>query len=302
MVLVVLFLIFNVYMFTQQQNVGLQDTISQTQQLNADRTAEDITISDRLLVPNQDNLDVYCQVLNSGPIAVNLVSLWANDVNSQTHNSIPVSISLQPGETKNFNILMNLVDAQPSDAQIAVWFVTARGNLIPVTEAEDDISEIQLPETGSIKLDWRQIKYYDFGTTQPLSGAVLPAKATYGCTVPSNHYVLIAAILTNLDPQQQSITLTNDTYIYAIAKNSKSGNPHDNVAFSMNIASVNGNKYNATFTTQTLRYNEPVVAYFGADTYENDILPFNMVLFGYTSSGIAYGQNIPFVTFKFSDT
>jgi hypothetical protein len=69
----------------------------------------------------------------------------------------------------------------------------------------------------------------------------------------------------------------------------------------MNIASVNGNHYSTTFTTQTLKYNEPVMIYFGVDTYENDILPFNMVLFGYTSSGAAYGQNIPFVTFKFSD-
>ncbi|MCW4024170.1 MAG: hypothetical protein NWF01_03950 [Candidatus Bathyarchaeota archaeon] len=289
-------------MFTQQQNVGLQDTISQTQQLNADRTSEDITVSDMLLIPTQNNIDIYCQIFNSGPIATNLVSLWANDIDSQTHNSIPISVSLQPGESKNFNILMNLDGAQPSDEQIAAWFVTARGNLIPIVEAEDDISELQLPETGSIKLDWRQIKYYDFGIDPPLSGAALPATATYGCTIPSNHYVLIAAVLTNLDPEQQPITLTNDTYIYAIAKNSHSGNPHDNVAFSMNIAAVNGNHYSTTFTTQTLMYNEPVMVYFGVDTYENDILPFNMVLFGYTSSGAAYGQNIPFVTFKFSNT
>ena len=81
-------------------------------------------------------------------------------------------------------------------------------------------------------------------------------------------------------------------------------NPHS--VFNAWISKVTGNTYYGQFAegeTIELPYGVPKTVYFGPVSESNDIIPFNMVLVGrFTDTGIAYGQNIPFVTLEFIST
>ena len=95
-----------------------------------------------------------------------------------------------------------------------------------------------------------------------------------------------------MDPQQRPIVITSDSQIFALAQ-SVGGNPHNNVAFTANIVTVQNNIYYSNLLNPvTLNYNEAKILYF-AFIYDDaaEAMPFNLVLFGYFSTtGVSYGQ------------
>ena len=129
MVLVVMYLYFNVFMFIQSRNVAFQDTISQSQQLDVDRNTEQITISNATMVNAQPNIS--CTITNTGPLPVQIVRLWVQDLEVKMHTTISISppIVLQPGSRTTQSFPINIAGASVNDP-FCLWFVTARGNLV----------------------------------------------------------------------------------------------------------------------------------------------------------------------------
>jgi hypothetical protein len=127
MVLVVMYLYFNVFMFIQSRNVAFQDTISQSQQLDVDRNTEQVTISNVTCTPTS----ISCNITNTGPLPVQIVRLWVVDSHASVQNyaQLPVHIILQPGANVPFDKTVTINGASIND-RLTIWFVTARGNLV----------------------------------------------------------------------------------------------------------------------------------------------------------------------------
>ncbi len=130
LVLVVLFLYFNVFMFIQNQDTKFQDIISQSQQLDADRNVECLTItSPAISIAALNQVNVACTIINNSSLPVKITRVWLKDINTNDVGySDLLSLSIGPGTTKNVDFQVNLLNASPTD-NYHMDLVTFRGNL-----------------------------------------------------------------------------------------------------------------------------------------------------------------------------
>ena len=110
MVLILIFMIFNVYMFTQQRNTDFQDTVSIVNQMHNERDSEQLVLLDWSNDTNGNQITVSGTIQNIGPVSVEIIRLWIQSVKGLTQiesgtvgseNPLFPSI-LPPGETKIF--------------------------------------------------------------------------------------------------------------------------------------------------------------------------------------------------------
>jgi archaellum component FlaG (FlaF/FlaG flagellin family) len=129
MVLAVLFLFFNVYMFIQKQDIKFQDTIMQSQQMDTDRNNEKVSIPiDPTQTTNANIVTVNCSIKNDGSIPAKIVRAWLTDTtyNTISHTNI-LGIVLSPGEISNRLLAFTMND---HSGQFRLDIVTSRGNII----------------------------------------------------------------------------------------------------------------------------------------------------------------------------
>ncbi len=122
MVLVVMYLYFNVFMFIQSRNVAFQDVTSQSQQLDIDRSMERVRISNVTYPLGR----IALTIKNIGPLPVQLVRMWVQNTEGEyTTLSFSPPIVLNSGSeiSQDFPIGGLMGD-------IVFWFVTARGNSV----------------------------------------------------------------------------------------------------------------------------------------------------------------------------
>lgn len=294
MVLVILFLYFNVYAFMVNRNTAFQDTASQVAQMNVDRSTETLAVSN--VTPpsvSGSNVNVNCNIDNTGPLSVQLVSLWVKDLNlndalSQNYNWTSVSEVLQPGGSAAFSGAVSIANSKPGD-QFALWFVTARGNVV----SQSTTGATQ--GTGPVVVNFDQFRQY---TLSGNVGGQDIGSPTSSLSIANYSYTIIAALLTNVDPSGQTITLASGSYVWAPTFSSSAMN-----AYSWPIANVVNNVYQQNFGSQNLSPGIPTWVYFGPTKPLNasGVLPLSIVLFGELGSS-DYGQNIPFVSADFYHT
>jgi hypothetical protein len=323
MVLVILFLIFNVQIFMLNRDAALQDTIGQSQQLEADSSTEQLMFISQSATASGNQATVSWQIKNTSPIPIELVNLWVQGTPTAYGNT-PISIALGPGETETSQRTVTLNEA--ASGSCIFWFVTSRGNVLgpelgSQAPAGKDGKDGQTGPTGpegpqgpegvsglisSIKMDWLKFRYYDFGTSVPVDGTALPVPHS-GCDLPQDHYVMIAAEFTNMDPDNRTITLTADTYVWAINPRENTGGGALKTLLAWPIVSVQNGQLQNNFTSQDLLVGVPTMVYFLSWTEktphstENPV-PLSINLYGTTTSGGSYGQNVPFVSIKFTST
>jgi hypothetical protein len=132
MVLVVMYLYFNVFMFIQSRNVAFQDVTSQSQQLDIDRNIERITISNVTYTPVNSlsgHYNIALTIKNTGPLPVQLVRMWVQNTQAEYTSvgiSPPITVPSGGKITRDFSFTMG----GTSMDEIVFWFVTARGNLV----------------------------------------------------------------------------------------------------------------------------------------------------------------------------
>jgi hypothetical protein len=120
MVLVVIYLYTSVFSVIQDQNLKFQDATSQSQQLDADRNAEKVTISD----VKYESTEVTFTIKNSGALPVQIERVWIQNQN-ETAVAFPKSIVLASGIEKP-NVSISISGASINSV---FWIVTSRGNL-----------------------------------------------------------------------------------------------------------------------------------------------------------------------------
>ncbi len=134
MVLVVMFLFYNVYMFMMNRDTDLQNVTSRSQQLDADRNAEILTILNTATSGGSGfPIVVTCTIVNSGSVPVQIVRLWLKDLSSMS-NLPAVNISLlnqnvvlQPGASTLRSFQVSMPGAFSSDT-FALTLISSRGN------------------------------------------------------------------------------------------------------------------------------------------------------------------------------
>ena len=133
LVLVVLFLFFNVYMFMLSRDTDFQNAASRSQQLDADRNAESITITDAQILPSgPDTIIITCTLINNGSVPVQIVRLWLLDSSMPPPNitNMSVNIVMQSGiKRTSQSFIVSLPGALPTHL-FALRLVTSRGNLV----------------------------------------------------------------------------------------------------------------------------------------------------------------------------
>jgi hypothetical protein len=134
MVLIVLFLYFNVFTFSLNRDKDFQDIISRSQQLDADRNAEQITITD--VVVTQDGsgqIYITCVLVNNGSVPVQLARLWVHDNDLLQPNIANVELStqsilLQQGSSVPAQFPPISIQGASYSDEFYMWLVTFRGN------------------------------------------------------------------------------------------------------------------------------------------------------------------------------
>ncbi len=135
MVLVVVFLYFNVYLYTLDRNRDFQDVTSRSQQLDADRNSEKVTVLDASCTNGGgDSIVITCTLVNSGSVPTQIVRLWLQDNSFPAPNVGTVdlrsgNIILQPGVTKSQTFIVVLSGASSADS-FALRLVTSRANIV----------------------------------------------------------------------------------------------------------------------------------------------------------------------------
>jgi len=133
MVLIVLYLYYNLYLFTLNRETDFQDVSSRSQQLDADRNSEKITISNVADSQAGTSLIISCTLTNSGSVAIQMVRLWLTDFTTTPSSVYNVglqssNIVLQPGQQKPETFTVTQFQGAATDS-LALELVTSRANI-----------------------------------------------------------------------------------------------------------------------------------------------------------------------------
>ena len=302
MVLVVLLLSTGVFMWTLSQNTLYNEALREKNQQEADRRYENVVATNGNYTFSGNVVTVAATLTNAGPVATQIINLWVFDTSKQTYgfnNSLAsmTGANLNPGQVLNLNgtnaIEVTVPNAGSSD-NFNVWFVTARGNTVPLTKSQGIIMAQVSQGIGSISFDFEQFWHYDF-STQPADGTPLPSKSPNNYTVSANNYTVFHVVLTNLDPLGKNIVLDGNSSIYIICAQSAT------VKYgTWGLVNVTANKiYPSSGAQCYLKYENMIEIYFAGKLKQNPDLntayPLNVLLLGRKGNN-DYGQNIPFVS------
>jgi hypothetical protein len=138
MVLVVMFLFFNVYIFTLDRNAEYQDAVSRANQLDVNKGTEQKAVN--LVVMKNQSGSVWmlkCNAVNSGAAPVAIVRVWIDNYPSLGQSrtiAFPTPVILLPGasaELLGTQCPIPTPNGDPSlDYYYGVTVVTQFGNLL----------------------------------------------------------------------------------------------------------------------------------------------------------------------------
>ncbi|MDI6905747.1 MAG: hypothetical protein QMD13_09780 [Candidatus Bathyarchaeia archaeon] len=297
MVLVMLFLSTSVFLWTLSQNTIYNEAVRARNQEEADCQNENVVASAGNYSVTGDQVTVKVVLKNAGSIAVQIINLWVLDTSIQRYTNKSLSLSLTPGE------VLNLVEPSPLTVTIpgadpnhnfASWFVTARGNTIPL-EKEQAVIVAQLAQgIGSLALDFDTFRYYN------ISGGKLVNCPAGNPTfrVPYGETIAFGFNLTNFDQSKKTITFHGQSVLWSIFPASP-GQLNGPIWY---IANVNPDgSIDATYSPISLAWGESKLFVFAKQAgkwftqQQNTLGALNLLLYGTFQDESEYAQNIPFV-------
>jgi len=303
LVMIILFLYANVFIFIQRENTRFQDVVSEVNQMDIDRSSEKLIVSNLNYTVVEDKVHVEAQVTNDGAVSIQIITIWVVDKTIQKygHNDT-LNINLKTGDTLIFtesNALRVTIKGSSSSNVFTSWFVTVRGNLVPLEE-EQGIIVAQLAQgIGSLALDFEKFRYFTYESPQKLSNY---PTGTVSFNVPKNEYVAFGCYLTNLDPSKQTITIDSHSLFW------QPGRPGvaEGAWFIVNVnedGTINGAyspislKYGETKMFVFASQNDLALGSFSRAKTPNTVTTVaTFLLLHGTLGSTAYAQNIPFVS------
>jgi len=215
MVIIILFMSFNVFTFTLFKNTQFRDAVDALNRMDVEQTYERISFSDVSFPRLENNWTlVEAQLTNDGPVSVRIVSLWVLQSATGKYGHADVGMpDLGPGQTDSFTGLVaavEFVDGEPvltgwpeASGGFTAWFITARGNRIPV---EDEVVYAQVSQgLGSLVMDFDNFRYYLYQKSN--STLLNYPEGNVSFNIPQGAYVGFGIFLRNEDPKKRTITL-----------------------------------------------------------------------------------------------
>jgi len=273
----------NVFLWTLSRNAEYTLAVKEENQKNIDQLNEYVIASGTNYSVSGDGITVKVTITNAGPVAAQMINLWVFDTTQQKYTNEPVDVSLNPGQASNRIFTVTISGANVSHDFVS-WFVTARGNTVPL-QTEEGVVIAELSQgIGSISMDFKTIRRY----IPDENGELGPP--AFNFSIPGGEATVFGIGLTNLDRSKLDINLTSRSCVWLIV-------PGTAASAAWPIAKVVDGVIQDSFDFQVLEYGKSTLLYFGAtkppSSLSDKIAAVNVLLYG-TIGPNDYGQNIPF--------
>ena len=307
MVLVMMFLSTSVFLWTLSQNTLYNQELREKNQVELDRLNERVTASG-VNYTGSNVISVQVELENNGASAVHITTLWVMDATHKTYGfNDTLDLNLKPGNkiylTGENAVDVNIPGANAIDT-LNSWFITTRGNAVPLEEERGLILAQVAAGIGSVSMNYGAFLYYNvskIGTEYVLNNY---PNGGEGFTVPQND-IAFEVCLTNFDPNRSKIKLFSSSVLWMLFPISPPTQPRGAMWYIVNV--YDNGTIASTFTEITLLWGVPTRVFFAS---RNDV---NSGGFSKSSSGYSgpaavnlmltgkigvstYGQNVPFVS------
>jgi len=319
LILIIFMVSTNVLLWTFSQNAEYSQAVMEKNEEEAQRSTENIAVSDISYNAEVGQVHVEAKVTNEGPVPVQITTLWVLDNAIQKYGyNDAVSINLKAGDTFDFtgsNALTVAIENSGLPDELTSWFITARGNLIPLEEKYAGSGNTTIiiqegtgyPEVtfGALVMDFDEFRYFAY-MGYPYNQLINYPDGNLGFNIPKQVYVAYGCMLTNVDPSNRTMVLDSHSLLWQPGRSSvpESG---------WFIVNVNGTGLvQTTFSPITIGPGETKLIVFASD---NDLSqggfkrldPPNVVttvatflLLHGTLDSSPYAQNVPFVSLFYS--
>jgi hypothetical protein len=320
MVLLVLTSITGVFLWTLYQNTLYNYAVRGQNQQELDVRNENVVANGNYSVSG-GKVSVIANLTNAGPVTAQIVNVWVFDTSKQTYgfnNSVANKpwanlswTTLKAGQVLKFtsnNATKVTVPNAVSGDSFSIWFVTARGNTVPLTKSQSQgtsaivINAMTSQGIGSIAMDFKAFRSYVCTNFDSKKNSSTLGAASFSYSIRLIDYSAFSINVTNYDIKKMNITLNSGSAFWAI-------NPPDSQGAikgcTWRISKVaNGQiTWFGSGDTLNLLYNKTTTIYFGASKPGQSGLTtgaaaVNLLLTGrmwnstYTGD---YGQNLPFI-------
>jgi hypothetical protein len=314
MVLMVMTLATSVFLWTLYQSTLYNNAVKAQNQQELDVRNENVAATNGNYSVSGNQVTVVAKLTNAGPVAVQIVNLWVFDTSKQTYgfNNSLASMSganLNPGQVLNLTGVKAMKVTVPNAASLDnfnIWFVTARGNTVPLTQSQSIIIAQVAQGIGSVSMDFGTFVYYhvDYVSGKYRLRQTEWPNGLVGFTPPSSTDIAFRVTLTNFDLNKRTISLVSHSALWMIFPTTA----QQVRGAWWYIVNVNGTgTIINTFSNVSLSYGVSTMVYF-ASSKDLGLNAFNPSSSGYSGPsavnlmllgtiGIAnFGQNIPFVS------
>ena len=281
----------NVFIWTLSQNARYTEVVKAEHQKDMDRLSENVIASGANYSVSGDDVIVKVTLTNAGSVAAQIINLWVFDTTQQKYTNKSLDLNLNPGEVLNLRGSESLSVTIPgtnASHNFVSWFVTARGNTVPL-QTESGLVLAELAQgIGSISMDFPTFRYYE------VQGGNQLGTEHYSFNVPAKKNTVFGVYLTNLDPRREDINLTEHSCFW-LSVPAKSAMVYWSIAKVVDQTLV-------PFDFQVLEYGQPTLVYFGPNSAQQlagNPAAANILLYG-TIGDDDYGQNIPFISLYLS--
>ncbi len=167
--LIIVMIVFGSFVVILNQNTGLQQTITQANQMDSDKAKEELTITGQATYVSENTVDVTCNLDNTGRLPVQVVRLWVKDLANGNTGTLSFSnpnseIIIPQGENHAGSFSVTVSEATSDDTFI-FWFITARGNQFTLQDYGDafditnQVTEITASIMGDFLPDYHSVQW-----------------------------------------------------------------------------------------------------------------------------------------------
>jgi len=308
MVLVMMFLGTSVFLWTLSQNTLYNEAVRTTNQEEIDRINEGVVaLGGNYSVPGEGSVTVLAVLKNTGSVTAQLINLWVLDTNKSRYANKLVNLNLNPGDIKPVMYTVLIPEAHANHTFVS-WFVTARGNTVPLErEFAEGVTVAEVAQgIGKVGMDFDTFVYYH---------VISAGDGTYrmqeypdgieAFSIPKDINIAFRAKLTNYDVDKRTINLNSHSVLWMIFPTQPT---QVRCAYWYAVNVDDTGTIQDTFSTISMPYGIPTTIYFASiqdlgaysfspsstGKYDGPAAVF-LCLFG-TIGAHGFGQNIPFVS------
>lgn len=223
LILIIFMVTTNVLLWSFLKNAQYNQAVMERNEEEAHRSTEKISFSNVTYDVEVTKVLVEVKVTNEGPVPVQITTLWVLDtiIRKYGYNDA-VNINLKAGDTLDFtgsNALTVTMEHSGVPDAFTSWFVTARGNLVPLEEKGAGtlviVQESGYPKLvlGALVLDFDKFRYYSY-VSYPYNQLANYPDGTISYNIPKQEYVAYGSYLTNVDPANRTMIIDSHSLLW----------------------------------------------------------------------------------------